>query len=53
MAAMQGASILELQTATGHRNIGALKGYVHLESNITKKFSENISKQILGGKDDT
>ena len=52
LAAKQGASALELRTATGHRSLEMLQRYSHLESNITRKYSENISNQILGEKND-
>lgn len=45
-AARQGASSLELQTATGHSTLTMLQRYTHLEGNLTRKFSENISNQI-------
>lgn len=48
-AARQGASTLELQTATGHRSLSALMGYTHLEGQLTRKFSDHISEQILQG----
>ena len=48
LAAQQGASALELQTATGHRSLEMLQRYTHLEASMTRKFSENISKQIFG-----
>ena len=51
-AAQQGASSLELQTATGHRCLEMLQRYTHLEGNLTRKYSENISKQILRGQND-
>lgn len=49
-AAQQGASSLELQTATGHRSLELLNRYTHLEADITRKYSENISDIILGEK---
>jgi integrase len=50
LVAKQGASSLELQTATGHSSLSMLQRYTHLQANITRKYSENISNQILGGK---
>lgn len=49
LAARQGASNLELATAMGHRTLGMLQRYTHLDVQITKKFSKNISEQILQG----
>jgi integrase len=49
LAARQGASNLELSTAMGHRTLGMLQRYTHLDVEITKKFSKNISEQILQG----
>ncbi len=49
LAAKQGASNLELATAMGHRTLTMLQRYTHLDAQITKKFSTNISKQILQG----
>lgn len=49
MAAAQGASSLELSTATGHRTLQMLQRYTHLDASLTEKFSNNISKQILNG----
>jgi integrase len=48
-AASQGASNLELATAMGHRTLQMLQRYTHLDVQITKKFSNNISEQILQG----
>lgn len=50
LVAKQGASSLELQTATGHSSLVALQNYIHLQANITRKYTENISLQILGVK---
>ncbi|NGX34811.1 MAG: Tyrosine recombinase XerD [Candidatus Anoxychlamydiales bacterium] len=50
LVAKQGASTLELQTATGHSSLSMLQRYTHLQANITRKYTENISNQILGGK---
>jgi integrase len=47
LAARQGASNLELATAMGHRTLGMLQRYTHLDVQVTKKFSKNISEQIL------
>lgn len=47
LAARQGASNLELATAMGHRTLGMLQRYTHLDVQVTKKFSKNISEQII------
>lgn len=47
LAARQGASNLELATAMGHRTLNMLQRYTHLDAQVTKKFSKNISEQIL------
>lgn len=47
LAARQGASNLELATAMGHRTLQMLQRYTHLDVQVTKKFSNNISEQIL------
>lgn len=49
LAARQGASNLELATAMGHRTLNMLQRYTHLDAEITKKFSKNISDLILQG----
>lgn len=49
LAARQGGSNLELATAMGHRTLGMLQRYTHLDVQVTKKFSKNISQQILQG----
>lgn len=49
LAARQGASNLELATAMGHRTLGMLQRYTHLDIQVTKKFSKNISEHILQG----
>ena len=49
LAAQQGASNLELATAMGHRTLNMLQRYTHLDVKVTKKFSNNISEQILQG----
>jgi integrase len=49
LAARQGASNLELATATGHRTLSMLQRYTHLDAQLTKKFSKHISEQILQG----
>jgi len=49
MAAKQGAPNLELATAMGHRTLGMLQRYTHLDVQVTKKFSKHISEQILQG----
>lgn len=48
-AASQGASNLELATAMGHRTLQMLQRYTHLDVQVTKKFSKQISEQILKG----
>jgi integrase len=49
LAARQGGSNLELATAMGHRTLNMLQRYTHLDVQVTKKFSKNISEQILQG----
>jgi site-specific recombinase XerD len=49
LAASQGASNLELATAMGHRILGMLQRYTHLDVQVTKKFSRSISELILKG----
>jgi integrase len=49
LAAAQGASNLELATAMGHRTLQMLQRYTHLDVQVTKKFSKQISEQILQG----
>lgn len=49
LAARLGASNLELATAMGHRTLGMLQRYTHLDVQVTKKFSKHISEQILPG----
>jgi integrase len=49
LAARQGASNLELQTATGHRTLNMLQRYTHLDAIVTQKYSKKISEQILKG----
>lgn len=49
LAARQGGSNLELATAMGHRTLGMLQRYTHLDVQVTKKFSKHISEQILQG----
>ncbi|MEI8366730.1 MAG: site-specific integrase, partial [Parachlamydiaceae bacterium] len=46
MAAQQGASNLELASAMGHRTLQMLLRYTHLEANLTRKYSEGITKSI-------
>ncbi|HSX03877.1 MAG TPA: tyrosine-type recombinase/integrase [Rhabdochlamydiaceae bacterium] len=48
-AAAKGASNLQLQTATGHRTLSMLLQYTHMDVEVTKKFSNQISEQILKG----
>ena len=47
LAASQGASNLELATAMGHRTLNMLQRYTHLDAQVTKKFSKNISEKII------
>ncbi|HSX03245.1 MAG TPA: site-specific integrase [Rhabdochlamydiaceae bacterium] len=49
LAASQGASNLELATAMGHRTLEMLQKYTHLDVRVTKKFSNQISSQIMKG----
>lgn len=49
LAAKQGGSNLELATAMGHRTLGMLQRYTHLDVQVTKKFSKHISEQIFQG----
>jgi integrase len=49
LAASQGASNLELATAMGHRTLGMLQRYTHLDVQVTRKFSKHISERILKG----
>ena len=49
MAASQGASNLELATAMGHHTLEMLQRYTHLDVQVTKKFTDKISEQILQG----
>ncbi len=49
LAASQGASNLELATAMGHRTLGMLQRYTHLDAQVTQKFSKHISERILQG----
>lgn len=49
LAARQGGSNLELATAMGHRTLNMLQKYTHLDVQVTKKFSKQISEQILQG----
>jgi len=48
-AAAQGASNLQLQTATGHRTLAMLLQYTHLDVEVTKQFTNQIAYQILKG----
>ena len=50
LAASQGASNLELATAMGHRTLEMLQRYTHLDVQVTKKISAQISKRIIKGK---
>jgi integrase len=47
MAASQGASTLELMTGMGHRTMQTLMRYTHLETDLTRKFSNHISNRIF------
>jgi len=49
LAASRGASNLQLATATGHRTLAMLMQYTHMDAKVTKKFSKQISDQILKG----
>jgi integrase len=49
LAAAKGASNLQLQTATGHRTLKMLSHYTHMDVQVTKQFSNQISDQILKG----
>jgi len=49
LAAGFGASNLQLQTATGHRTLNMLLHYTHMDVEVTKQFSNQISDQILKG----
>lgn len=49
LAAKQGGSNLELATAMGHRTLSMLQKYTHLDVEVTKKFSKQISDKILQG----
>jgi len=47
LAAGDGASNLELATAMGHRTLEMLQRYTHLDVQVTKKISTQISDRIL------
>ena len=47
--ARQGASNFELVTAMGYLMLGMLQSYTHLDVQVTKKFSKNISEHIFQG----
>jgi integrase len=47
LAASQGASNLELATAMGHRTLSMLQRYTHLDVEVTKKFSKQISEKLM------
>ena len=49
LVAGMGASNLELATAMGHRTLQMLQRYTHLDVQVTKKFSKQISEQIIQG----
>ena len=49
LAASHGASNLELATAMGHRTLEMLQRYTHLDVQVTKKISAQISKRIIKG----
>jgi len=46
-AAAQGASNLQLATATGHKTLAMLMYYTHMDVQVTKEFSQKISEQIF------
>ncbi|NGX60249.1 MAG: hypothetical protein KR126chlam3_01419 [Chlamydiae bacterium] len=48
-AAARGASNLQLATATGHKTLAMLMHYTHMDVQVTKEFSNQISEQILKG----
>lgn len=50
-AAAQGASNLQLATATGHKTLAMLMHYTHMDVQVTKEFSNKISEQIFKGED--
>ncbi len=47
LAAAQGASNLELAAAMGQRTLEMLLKYTHLDVQVTRKFSDHISKLIF------
>lgn len=49
MAAREGASNLQLATAMGHRTLSMLQRYTHLDVEVTKKFSNRISEELMKG----
>jgi integrase len=49
LAAAKGASNLQLATATGHRTLAMLAHYTHMDVQVTKQFSNQISDQIFKG----
>lgn len=50
MAAKEGASNLQLATAMGHhRTLSMLQRYTHLDVEVTKKFSNRISEELMKG----
>ncbi|OGN61677.1 MAG: hypothetical protein A3F09_03495 [Chlamydiae bacterium RIFCSPHIGHO2_12_FULL_49_11] len=52
-AAKEGASNMELQTATGHRTTEMLTRYTHLDPLITRKYSKAICDKIFGVQNET
>lgn len=48
-AASLGASNLQLQTATGHSTLNMLLRYTHMDVEVTKQFSNQISEKIFKG----
>ena len=44
-----GASNLQLQTATGHSTLNMLLRYTHMDVEVTKQFSNQISEKIFKG----
>lgn len=47
LAAKEGASNMELQTAMGHQTTEMLTRYTHLDVNTTRRFSKSISDKII------
>lgn len=51
LAARQGASNLELAAAMGHRTLQMLQRYTHLEGELTRKYSDGITKNFVQEKE--